>query len=309
MGAIPDRATLITCKICNSKAKYVFSMHNEHGQPHTLDIFLCSYCGLLYVGNLIRDDQLVYAYGTLDTNKYYHEIAINTENKVFRSLSDLRTLLYNRLDKPSVLDVGCGWGHFLDALSRKYPSVCVVGQELLNGAASVCQAKGFKVLTCSLENISDKFSIIVLLDVAEHLVSPNRTFAICYSLLKRDGHIYIHTPRRCLWDRLFLVLINIPLLGTLSRIWFRTRVNIFHLHLWTDKALKLSLKKAGFQLIYLKSEMEFSWNFNKYSEVYLGKIYHFPPLLVKIVTALAEVFFIWLRTLKNKAICLGQKIE
>jgi len=309
MDTIPDRATLITCKICNNKAKYVFSMHNEHGEPPALDIFLCSYCGLLYVGNLIRDDQLVYAYGTLDTNKYYQEIAINTKNKVSRSLSDLRMLLDNCPDRPSVLDIGCGWGHFLGALSRKYPSVRAVGQELLNEAASLCQAKGFKVFTCSLENIPDKFCIIVLLDVAEHLFYPNRTFAACYSLLKRDGYIYIHTPRRCCWDRLFLVLINIPILGKFSRMWFRTRVNIFHLHLWTDKALKLSLKKAGFQLIYLKSEMEFSWNFNKYSEVYLGKIYHFSPLLVKIATGITRVLFIWLGTLKNKAICLGQKIE
>lgn len=308
IGVIRDASRVeTTCKICNSKSKYVFSLNTEHGKPYPLDIFLCSYCGLLFVGTPITNEQLAHAYGTLDQTKYYQQIEISTGRKVSRAINDLSILLENDSGNSSLLDVGCGYGHLLEALSKLNPSVRAVGQELPGESASVCQTKGFKVLTCVLEDISERFSIISLLDVAEHIPHPNRTFSACYSLLKKDGYIYIHTPRRCIWDNLFLGLIKMPILCKLSRMWFRTRLSMFHLHLWTDEALKLSLQKAGFQLVYLKSEMELSWPLEMYVKVYLGKTLHFSPVLIMMGTVIARVLFVWLRTLKNKAICLGKK--
>lgn len=297
------------CKICSNKSKYLVSMGNKHGEPHILDIFLCTYCGLLFVGNPISDEQLAYAYRTLDLDKYYQEIAITTDSKISRALYNLNSLLRNCTNNSSVLDVGCGYGHLLEALRKLYPSVRAFGQELPGHSASICQAKGFKVFMCALENIYEQFSIIVLLDVAEHVPWPVHTFVACYSLLKKDGYIYIHTPRRCFWDNLFLSLIKVPGFRKLSKAWLRTRLSIFHLNLWTDKALRLSLRKAGFELVYLKSEMEFSWPLDRYTKVYLEEKLHFPPLIVKMAMGLAKALFVWLGTLKNKAICLGQKIR
>ena len=206
-----------------------------------------------------------------------------------------------------ILDIGCGYGQFLEGLTKLNPSIRAVGQELPGQAASACQTKGFQVLTCALEDVSEQFSIISLLDVAEHIPQPNTTFTACNSLLKTDGYIYIHTPRRCFWDNLFLALIRMPGLWKLSKSWFRTRLSIFHLHLWTDKSLKLSLQKAGFDLIYLKSEMELSWPLDRYVKLYLGKNLYYSPALIMIATVLAKVIFVRLRTLRNKAICLGKK--
>lgn len=308
IGAIRDAIRVErTCKICGNRSKYVLSMNNEHGAPHVLEIFLCSYCGLLFVGNPITDDLLSYAYSTLDTRKYYREVASTSEEKISQALNDVNSLMRSFANYPTVLDVGCGYGHFLSALTKSHSSIRAVGHELPGDSASVCKSKGFKVFTCNLEDISDKFSVITLLDVAEHVPQPNLIFAACYSLLKKDGYIYIHTPRRCFWDNLFLALIKMPGFRKMSRAWLRTRVSIFHLHLWTDKALKLSLQKAGFQLVYLKSKMELSWPLDRYTKLYLGEIFHFPPLLVKMATGLANILFVWLGTLRNKSICLVQK--
>jgi len=296
-----------TCKICSSKSKYVFSIDGKQGHAPVLDIFLCGYCGLLFVGNPVTNEQLARAYETFDQNKYYQEIATSMGRKVSRAIGDINILLHNDPPHSSILDIGCGYGHFLEALTKLSPSIHAVGQEFPGQSASVCQSKGFKVYTCALEDISEQFSIVSLLDVAEHIPQPNRMFEACYSLLETNGYIYIHTPRRCFWDNLFLRLIRIPGLCRFSRSWFRTRVSIFHLHLWTDKALKLSLQKAGFQVVYLKSEMELSWPVDMYVRVYLGRKLHFSPGLLRIATVFAKVLFVWLRTLKNKAICLGEK--
>lgn len=50
-----------TCKVCGHEASYLPSVRNEHGEPQLLDLFLCSHCGLLFVGNPISPDQFAHA--------------------------------------------------------------------------------------------------------------------------------------------------------------------------------------------------------------------------------------------------------
>jgi len=309
MDASCDTPRVRACKVCGGKSKHVFSLNNEYGEPHVLDIFSCASCGLLFVGNQTTEQQLADAYGAFDFEQYYREIADTNDRKVRRAVDDVALLLRGYPKKPSVLDVGCGYGYFLEALAKSHPSIRGAGHELPGDSATRCQRKGFEVFTCSLGKIPERFSLVALLDVAEHVPWPNATFAACFSLLKKNGYICVHTPRRCFWDSLFLALVRVPGLRGLSKAWLSPRVSIFHLHLWTDKALRLSLQKAGFRLVRLKAEMELSWPLERYAEVYLGDRLHLPPLLVRVVTCFARIVFVWLGTLKNKAICVAQKKE
>jgi SAM-dependent methyltransferase len=294
------------CKVCGTRADYAYSIDNGTKDPRVLYVFSCNYCRLLFVGNRITEDQLARAYTEADTTQYYEEVGATTEEKALRSIEDLQPLLRCTAD-PSVLDVGCGYGHFLQALRARHPSIRAIGTELPGDCADFCRSKGLTVFTCELKNIPEKISVAVLLDVAEHVPQPNRTFAACFSLLEAGGYIYIHTPRRCFWDSLFLGLTRVPGLRGVARTWLRSRVSIQHLHLWTDKALELSLKKAGFRTIYLKKELELSWPLEKYTNLYLGKYLGLPPLLVGLTTLLANLLFVRLGILHNKAIYLGQK--
>ncbi len=301
--------THVTCKICSSRSEYVFSLESKPDGPEPLGILLCPNCGLLFVGNPISNEELARAYESLDQDTYYQQISKTLPGKMSRAISDIRTVLPPDPARSSVLDVGCGYGHFLDALSTVHPSVRAVGHELPGQAASACQKKGFHVFTSELEIIPDRFFLISLLDVAEHLPNPNRTFTACYTLLHTGGYIYIHTPRRCFWDNLFLALLDAPALSRLARAWFTTRLSLFHLHLWTDKALMLALQKAGFHIVYLRSALELSWPLSMYVRIYLGEKLRLPRPIPFIIGVLARILFVWLRTLRNKAICLAQKTE
>ncbi len=301
--------THATCKICTSRSEYVFSLESKSDGPEPLGILLCPNCGLLFVGNPISDKELTRLYRSLDQDTYYQQISKTLPVKISRAISDIRTVLPPDPARSSVLDVGCGYGHFLDALSTVHPPLRAVGHELPGQAASAYQKKGFHVFTSDLENISDRFSLISLLDVAEHLPNPNRTFAACYALLHTGGYIYIHTPRRCFWDNLFLALLDAPALGRLARAWFTTRLSLFHLHLWTDKALTLALQKAGFHIVYLRPELELSWPLSMYVKMYLGEKFRLPRPILFMIHAITSILFVWLRTLRNKAICLAQKTE
>ncbi|MDA2914313.1 class I SAM-dependent methyltransferase [Acidobacteriia bacterium AH_259_A11_L15] len=251
-------------------------------------------------------EQLAAAYSAEDPLRYFDEIAVGTDRKVASALHDLDTLLRASGDSVSVLDVGCGDGRFLQTLQQRHPSVRALGQELPGPLASLWQAKGVRVYTGALENIVERFSVIVLLDVVEHVPDPNRSFVHCRSLLKERGHVYIHTPRLCFWDGLFLAATRIPGARWLSRAWLRTRISIFHLQLWTDTALTLSLQKAGLELVYLRPQTELSWPLERYLRVYLGERVHLPPLLLRPAAWLAHLLFVWPGTLRNKAICLAR---
>jgi len=163
------------------------------------------------------------------------------------------------------------------------------------------------VVTCDLGEISDEFSAIVMLDVAEHLARPVEAFAACYSLVQDGGYIYIHTPRRCFWDSMAVLAARLPLFRRAAVVWLRTRLSAAHLQLWSDQALRLSLNRVGFRVCYLKREMELSWKVEQYTEIFLGEHFHFPKVVISLATVIANILVVRMGTLRNKAICLARK--
>lgn len=294
------------CKVCGHQAIYAYSRGNGSEDLQILDVFLCCYCGLLFVGNRISADELSQAYDRMDAKSHYAEIGETTYLKASRALEDLDDLLNQNTGDIALLDVGCGYGHLLDVTAKSYPLVEIFGHELPGDCASACREKGFTIYTGSLEEIRQDFSIITLLDVAEHVAQPNSFFSACRKLLRRHGHIYIHTPRRCFWDTLFLKMIHVPGLKKIGQDWLDRRISIYHLQLWTDKALRLSLQKAGFDLVYMHSTTELSWPLELYTKIFLWEKCHVPGFLLGLLTQLINVLFVRLGMLQNKAICMGR---
>jgi SAM-dependent methyltransferase len=280
-------------------------MKDDDESPAKLDVFRCSYCKLVFVGTPISAQDLAFAYDSHDIEAYYDDVGETTYAKVMRSVSDIRTELM-RFEDPAVLDVGCGYGHLLEALRAKYPELRIAGTELPGRSADVCRAKGLRVFTGDLHEMDEKFSIVVLLDVAEHLPSPNETFDACNAMLNPRGRIYIHTPRTCFWDELSVMCTRVPALRELALLWLRARVSIFHLQLWTDEALQIALGQAGFDVLYLRRELELSWPIKRYVETYLGRR-TVPSPVVWAAAELASFVLVRLGTLRNKAVCLAEK--
>jgi 2-polyprenyl-3-methyl-5-hydroxy-6-metoxy-1,4-benzoquinol methylase len=259
------------------------------------------------VGTALTDEQLGHAYASQDVKQYYQEISHVNELKIQEAVSDLTPLLKQLQGEPAIVDVGCGYGHFLKAMSDSSPEARLAGHELPGESAAACRELGFQVHTCALEDVPDRFDVAVLLDVAEHVPDPDRFFSACAQALKKNGHIYIHTPRRCFWDTLSLALVKLPAIRRLAVIWLFPRVSVFHLQLWTDRALELALDHAGFQVIGLKAKLGLSWPMERYTRVFLKEKFRFPSPLVSIATSIANLLFIRLGALRNKAVCLARK--
>lgn len=291
-----------SCKVCGAASRWLYRIHSQPHAPE-LDVFRCPDCGLLFVGTTLTSDQLAAAYDALDPCGYYAEIERTNDAKAGRARKDLEPLV---LDKSRILDVGCGDGGFMQGMENAYPGAETVGYEISEGLAEECRAKGLDVRTGSLTDIEGRWNICTLLDVAEHVPDPNRTFAECRALLADHGHVYIRTPRISGIDRISVRLLALGGLRAIGLAWLSTRLSIYHLQLWSDEALLRSLRDAGLSPVYLRREFELSWPLDRYIRVYLVDRFHLPGWLGRVMLSLARFFFVRLGLMRNKGVCLAK---
>ena len=106
---------------------------------------------------------------------------------------------YRNLSSLKILDVGCGYGALLAALSEKgaIPTgiendkeVIVSAKKFIGGNINIIRGNSEK-----LPFGNEEFDVIFLLDVIEHVKNPYKSIEECKRVLKPDGILYIEfTP-------------------------------------------------------------------------------------------------------------------
>lgn len=93
-----------------------------------------------------------------------------------------------------ILDIGCGSGVFLEYMKKhKYD---VYGIEPALNLKDVLESKGIKAFTSSIFDIEveNKFDVITLNNVLEHIENPELVVEKVYSLLDEEGLLVIKVP-------------------------------------------------------------------------------------------------------------------
>ncbi|MBX3467214.1 MAG: class I SAM-dependent methyltransferase [Planctomycetes bacterium] len=287
--------TRLACKVCGAPARRWFDLPSAHGPP-SLTFFLCRGCGLLFAGTPLDDDQLRAAYDAIDSGALYAAIAPTLRAKLERALRAVEPWLTGA--RPRLLDVGCGPGDLLALVRARRPEVEAVGLELPGARADAARGRGLTVSTGALDALEGGFDVVVMLDLAEHVPDPNRLFRDACARLRPGGLLYLHTPRRCAWDTLALNLVRLPVVRRGARAWLRTRVSIYHLHLWTDEALRRSLAQAGLRDVELRATQELGWPLELYLERHLRPL----PRAARRLLGAAARLLVASGTLRNKAV-------
>ena len=138
----------------------------------------------------------------------------------------------------TLLDVGCGDGHFLSlAQSAGWR---VTGVDLDPVAVEAARSKGLSIVAGDLGILaqeSDRFDAITASHVIEHVYHPQELLNSCYRLLKPEGYFWIETP-------------NIDSYGhsEFRRNW-RGLESPRHLQLLSWTVLLSMLNKAGFKKV------------------------------------------------------------
>lgn len=100
------------------------------------------------------------------------------------------------LDRNSVvLDVGCGTGQFLSLMSRRYRCQCL-GVDFDPAFAQLPAKPGIELVTTYFEmyETDQRFDLITMLHVLEHLDDPETAIRKAYNLLKPGGYLFVETP-------------------------------------------------------------------------------------------------------------------
>jgi len=99
----------------------------------------------------------------------------------------------------TILDIGCGTGELLEFMKASGWEVC--GIEPSKEAFESAKEKGIAVYNLSLEEFiqqkiggEEKFDVVILTNVLEHVINPKKTLEEAVSLLKTRGVALIRVP-------------------------------------------------------------------------------------------------------------------
>ena len=188
----------VLCPVCNSEnyEPVTKDWQNIQGKQYTFQLVKCQDCGLIYVNPRLDREKII---GTAGGGAWSQAALVNRGIykhgiQHLKSLLTRSNLSQNRNPKYKLLDIGCGYGAFLD--SAQQMGFAVAGVEIDKQIAEKARASGFVVYDDYLENLelpANNYDVITLWDVIEHVPDPVSLLAECHRLLKPGGILFYHT--------------------------------------------------------------------------------------------------------------------
>ena len=208
----------IDCPACRSSAtQHVFTVSAEEAAQHfvlreeypernrqllvhikclwskdTCDIRKCTACGFGFADPFVAGDALFY-------NLAYPKVNYPTDKWEYSATADA---LRARAELPigNVLDVGAGFGSFLDKIKPLLiPSQKAIAIEYNEHACGILRQKGYQVFQNDLRSdafsaYETNFAYIFMFQVVEHMDELERLFERIRYLLTPDGSAFIAVP-------------------------------------------------------------------------------------------------------------------
>jgi len=191
------------------------------------------------------------------------------ESKLTAFRHQLKLLLkYITPDGKRLLDVGTGKGYLLD-IAKEMGFECY-GIEVSEYASKKAGERFHgRIFNGPIEKarFSQKFDVITMTDLIEHIQQPDRFFDAVDKNLKKGGLVMIMTPNSDSFTR--------ALLGSN---WFQFKYE--HVIYWNRKSLTYLLKKNGYDLLTFRNNTKrfnlehYHKYFQKYSIMGLEKIFN-----------------------------------
>jgi len=178
-------------------------------------------------------------------NKEYYK------NKVYKIGGFRKKAILNfiKKDNPRVLDIGCGDGE-LGEVIKKNKNGIVYGIEISEAAAETAKKKIDKVFLCDLisENVSEelkktKFDYIIITEVLEHLLEPEKLLEKIKVLMDSETELIVSVPNILFWKNRFKIFFGkFDYTDT-------GLMDCGHIHFFSWKSLQKIFHDCGYEII------------------------------------------------------------
>lgn len=209
--------------------------NDQHGEHYR--IVRCQVCGLVFCSPRPDVQEIESGYQEIE-DVLYREQAEGRRRTFRRNLKNLATYK----NKGQLLDVGCYLGIFLDEAKKSgwdvkgmEPSKWCVEQGIKNFHLDIRQGT-----YRDIRNFSEKFDVVTMWDVLEHVDSPMKALGIMREALKEDGLLVFSTVDIGSWYARLLG----PKWPWLMKM---------HIYYFDRRCIRQYLEKAGFKLSKIKT--------------------------------------------------------
>ncbi len=196
----------------------------------------CRHCKLVYMNPRPDREELKLLYRNYHIRNGKNEDDWNTLMEgIFRETASF--LVKKFPEGGTLLDVGCGYGHFIEIMKKEGWSVMGIDPSPLTLASA--KKRGLNVREGTFEDIEtepDSFDAITMFYVLEHLHEPLSALRKAWRLLRPEGILVVRVPHTTPVVRI-LSLLSIP--NNLYDL-------PFHLYDFSPRTLKEIIGMAGF---------------------------------------------------------------
>jgi SAM-dependent methyltransferase len=187
----------IPCVACSSdNITFEFA---KHGFGYSS----CNVCGTLYQNPRPSVKAFESFYRNSESSNYWAEVffpavAEARRGKIFRPRVErlAAQCKSNGLDVRRLIDVGAGYGIFLDEWRSRFPDTILLAIEPSAALSAECRAKGFEVKEDMVEDVSgyDNYAdLVVCFEVLEHAYDPLSFVKTLVRLARPGGYVFVST--------------------------------------------------------------------------------------------------------------------
>ena len=236
----------VNCPSCNEKVNKFFLKKN------TFDYKICNYCNTFFMSPRPSIKLLKKFYQTSKNSMFWHKYMFPATDrvralKIFKPRVNKIIQIAKRLKikKPSILDVGAGFGTFcVEAKKSKFFSQVTAIEPSENGYKN-CIKNDINAYCSTIEeiNIKKKFDIVCSFEVIEHLFSVKNYFKKLKKLIKPNGILIVTCPNGNGFDVRFLLKES-------------NTIDHEHLNYFNPESMKIVLEKVNLKLIEISTPGE-----------------------------------------------------
>ena len=230
------------CYLCGSNESTI--RPGECRDNPNIRIIECNQCSLVYLSDFSHIGESFYENsGQVKSNQDTKVLSTASFIDTTRRFNQFSSLFVNK----SVLDFGCGKGHFLMKLKNECITSELNSLEI-NEDYSFDLSKNFNHFSSIDEVENQSMDYITIFHVLEHLSNPLEILNKLYSKLKTGGKIIIEVPSS---DDILLKTYN-------SESFSKYTYWSLHLYLFNTSTLKKLIDKSLFDVVYVKQYQRYS---------------------------------------------------